>query len=178
MSRSIVPVLIRPHLVPFFFKEFEGIESFYLNNKVKAARISTGKPLGKIIRLMIQKTNHPEKIDKFQMFLSIQDREYSKVFFGQVYKCANGSNSFLKLPPSGVELINDHLEDIFRTALIYFIEGHCKYNSKAEICRAVDYFLIEYDLYETGFGIESLRRYYYRVMTAQFKLRRMQGSAK
>jgi len=175
MSRSTVPVHIRPHLVPFFFKEFEGIEALHLNRKVKAAKISTQKPLGKFIRLLLERSPRPEQADKFQMFLSIQDREHSKEFFGQIYKCANGANSFLKLPEQGVQLINDHLEDVFRSALIYFVQGHLKNNPKAEIRQAVDYFLIEYDLYETGFGIESLRRYYYRVMEEEFKLKRMQG---
>jgi hypothetical protein len=178
MSRSTVPVHIRPHLVPFFFKEFEGIEALHLNRKVKAAKISTKKPLGKFIRLLLERSPRPEQADKFQMFLSIQDREHSREFFGEVYKCVNGSDSVLKRPQPGVQLINDHLEDIFRTSLIYFVEGHIKYNSKAEIRQAVDYFLLDYDLYEHSFGIESLRRYYYRVIENQFKLKRMQGGGK
>lgn len=178
MSRSTVPVHIRPHLVPFFFKEFEGIESLYLNKKVKAAKISTQKPLGKFIRLLLERTPYPESADKFHMFLSIQDREQSKDFFGQIYKCHNGNNSFLKLPEEGAALLNDHLEDIFRTSLMYYIEGHLKNNPKAEIRGAIDFFLIEYDLYERGFGIESLRRYYYRVMEDEFMLKRMQGAGR
>lgn len=178
MSRSTVPVHIRPHLVPFFFREFEGIESLYLNKKVKAAKISTSKPLGKFIRLLLEKSSKPEPIDKFHLFLSIQDREHSKEFFGQIYKCANGANSFLKLPQQGVDVINDHLEDIFRVSLVAFVEGRCKYNPKAEIRQAIDDFLMEYDLYEHGFGIESLRRYYYRVITEEYSLRRMQGAGR
>lgn len=178
MSRSVVPVLIRPHLVPFFFKEFEGTEALYLNKRVKAAKISTSKPLGKFIRLLLEKTPVPEQIDKFHMYLSVQDREGSNEFFGQFYKCANGTNSFLKLPEAGALLINDHLEDIFRTSMVYFVEGHTKHNPKAQVRQAIDYFLIEYDLYEEGFGIESLRRYYYRVIEDLFLLKRLQGAGR
>jgi len=178
MSRSVVPVIIRPHLVPFFLKEFEGTEALYLNKRVKAAKISTSKPLGKFIRLLIEKTALPEHVDKFHMYLSIQDREGSPEFFGQIYKCANGTNSFLKLPEAGATLINDHLEDIFRTSMIYYVQGHIKYNPRAQITQAIDYFLIEYDLYECGFGIETLRRYYYRVMNEHFLLKRLQGAGR
>ena len=178
MSRSTVPVKIQAHLVPFFFQEFEGIESVYLNKKVKAAKITTNKPLGKIIRLLLEKTDFPEKVDKFHMFLSIQDREYSKEFFGQIYKCANGANSFLKLPESAAKLLNDYLEDIFRTSLVSFVEGHIAENSTAEIRRAIDLFLIKYDLYEQGFGIESLRRYYYRVIEEGHLLKRLQSAGR
>lgn len=178
MSRSTVPVKIKPHLVPFFFQEFEGIESVYLNKKVKAAKITTNKPLGKIIRLLLEKTPFPEKVDKFHLFLSIQDREYSKEFFGQIYKCANGANSFLKLPEAGARLINDHLEDIFRTSLVSFVEGHIAENSAAEVRSAIDLFLVKYDLYEQGFGIESLRRYYYRVIEEGHLLKRFQSAGR
>jgi len=180
MSRSTVPVKIQRHLVPFFFQEFEGIESVYLNKKVKAAKITTNKPIGKIIRLLMEKPegSGPIKVDKFWMFLSIQDRERSKDFFGNMYKCVNGSNSFLKLPEAGTRLLNEYLEDIFRTSLVSYIEGHMADNSKAEVRRGIDLFLVKYDLYEEGFGIESLRRYYYRVMEEGHFLKRLQSSGK
>lgn len=181
MSRSVVPVKIQKHLVPFFFQEFEGIESVYLNKKVKAAKITTNKPLGTILRLLLvklEKTERPIKVDKFHLFLSIQDREYSKEFFGQIYKCANGANSFLKLPEEGVKLVNDHLEDVFRTALVCFILGHLAENQRAEVRHAIDLFLLKYDLYEEGFGIESLRRYYYRVIEEGSMLKRWQSSGR
>ena len=178
MSRSTVPVQIRPHLVPFFFEEFEGIESHYLNKRVKAAKISTNKPLGKIIRMLVEKIDRPVKPDNFQMFLSIEDRERSKEFFGQVYKCADGSNSFLHLPPAGMQLVNDHLEDLFRTSMVYYVEGHLADNPAGEIRKAIDLFLMKYDLYEYGFGIETLRRHYYRVLEDGAFLKRMQASGR
>lgn len=176
MSRSTVPVHIRPHLVPFFFQEFEGIEAVYLGKRVKAAKISASKPLGKIIRMLVEKTTVPERLQqevrsqKFIMYLSVTDR----ACFGQFYKCASGKNSFLKLPEEGSKLINEHLEQIFRTSMIYFIEGHLAENDSAQIRRAIDLFLMKYDLYENGFEIESLRRYYYRVIGDGYFLKKMQ----
>ena len=174
MSRSIVPVHIRPHLVPFFFEEFEGIEALYLNKRVKAAKISTSKPLGTILRMLIEKSNLPARPEKFQMYLSILDRERSKQFFGQFYKYESGKNSFLRLPEEGVKLVNDHLESVFRTSMIYFIEGHIAENDKGEVRRAIDLFLIKYELYEHSFENESLRRYYYRVIGGGYFLKKMQ----
>jgi len=174
MSRSTVPVHIHSHLVPFFFQEFEGIEAVYLNKKVKAAKISTRKALGKIIRMLMVKTDKPEEVDKFHLYLSIQDRESSKKFFGQVYKYSNGNNSFLKLPEAGHALINDHLENIFRTAMIYFIEGNITENESAQIRKACDMFLQKYDLYEHGFENESVRRYYYRILEEGYFLKKLQ----
>lgn len=173
MSRSTVPVHIHPHLVPFFFEEFEGIEALYLNKRVKAAKISTSKPLGTMLRLLMEKTNSPVKPEKFHMYLSIQEREQSK-FFGQFYKCASGVNSFLRLPECGAQLINDHLENIFRTGMIYFIQGHMADNSAGQVRKAIDLFLVKYELYEHSFENESLRRYYYRVIGDGYFLKKMQ----
>lgn len=176
MSRSVLPVQISPHLVPFFFQEFEGIEAMYLGKKVKAASISTSKPLGKIIRMLVEKSPVPEMPQKFALYLSVTDRAY----FGQVYRCASGKNSFLRLPAEGSKIINEHLEQIFRTSMIYFVEGHMAENDEGQIRKAIDLFLIKYDLYEYGFEIESLRRYYYRVIGDGFFLKKMQheGSVK
>lgn len=174
MSRSTVPVHIHPHLVPFFFEEFEGIEALYLNKSVKAAKISTSKPLGKILRLLIEKSDSPVKAEKFHMYLSIQDREQSKKFFGQFYKYESGKNSFLRLPEEGAKLINDHLESVFRTSMIYFIEGHITENEFGEVRHAIDLFLLKYDLYEHSFENESVRRYYYRVIGSGYFLKKMQ----
>ena len=170
MSRSIVPVQIRPHLVPFFFQEFEGIEAVYLGKQVKAANISNTKPLGKILRMLVEKADVPEKPEKFTLYLSITEQ----ACFGQFYKCASGRNSFLKLPAEGSKLIDEHLESIFRSSMIYFIEGYLAENDGGQIRKAVDLFLIKYDLYESGFEIESLRRYYYRVMEDGYFLKKMQ----
>lgn len=156
--------------MPFFFQEFEGIEAVYLGKQVKAANISNSKPLGKFLRMLVEKADAPEKPEKFTLYLSITDR----ACFGQFYKCASGRNSFLKLPPEGSKLINEHLESIFRSSMIYFIEGYLSENETGQIRKAVDLFLMKYDLYESGFEIESLRRYYYRVMEDGYFLKKMQ----
>jgi hypothetical protein len=173
MSRSTIPVHIHPHLVPFFFEEFEGIEALYLNKKVKAAKISTSKPLGKILRLLIEKSDSPVKPEKFHMYLSIQDRERSK-FFGQFYKCESGRNSFLRLPAEGAKLINDHLESVFRTSMYYYVEGHVAENGHGAVRHAIDLFLVKYELLEYSFENESLRRYYYRIIESGYALKKMQ----
>jgi hypothetical protein len=68
---SIVPVSIRPHLIPFFFKEFEGQEAKYLGQKVKAIRVPTSSSLGCMMRMFMVKVEKPAKvIDHYQLYLS------------------------------------------------------------------------------------------------------------
>ncbi|MFB9055047.1 hypothetical protein ACFFVB_18345 [Formosa undariae] len=180
MSRSIVPVNIRPHLIPFFYQEFEGIEAQYLTKKVKAAKISTRSNLGKIIRLLLVKSDRPERIENFQAFLSIQNRERSS-FFGHIYKAQNGKHTFLRMPESGAKLINDYLEDVFRMALTSFVIGYTASSSqttlfekKRTVAEALTVFLDTYNLLEYGFSKQTLQKYYEREIKSNATCRRVQ----
>ena len=174
MSRTIVPVNIRPHLVPFFYQEFVGVEAQYLNRKVKAAKISTRSHFGKIIRLMLEKSGMPVKGSKYNMFLSVRDIE-SDDFFGSLYSYQAGTYNFLRLPEKGCALLNDHLEDAFRISLTSFIIGF-NANKRGDIEEALNQFIDAYNLREFGFEVATLRRYYDRQIEGSFRLKRMQKS--
>ncbi len=160
---SIVPIVIREHLVPFFFKENEGTEQAYGNKRVKAVLFSPNvSSIGKVLRMLMVKAERPLKITNFNLFLTIADSANGKKYSGQFYKQENGRNSFLMLPPEANDDINDLLEDIFRMSFISYMNGCIENNGTAIVTLAIDKFIEKYDLLEFGFSNDTLRRLYYR----------------
>jgi hypothetical protein len=160
---SIVPIIIRDHLVPFFFKESDGKEASYGNRKVKAVLFSpTVSSVGRVIRLLMVKSGKPLNIDNFNLYLTISDDGNGKRYSGQFYKHESGRNSFLMLPKEANDDINDLLEDIFRLSFISYMNGCIENNEDAVITQAIDKFIDKYELLEFGFSNDTLRRLYYR----------------
>lgn len=160
---SIVPIIIREHLVPFFFKESEGKEASYGNKKVKSVLFSPMvSTVGRIIRLLMVKSGRPLNIDNFNLYLTISDDGAGKKYLGQFYKHENGRNSFLMLPKDANDDINDLLEDIFRMSFVSYMNGCIENNNDAVVISAINKFIDKYDLLEFGFSTDTLRRLYYR----------------
>ena len=160
---SIVPILIRPHLVPFFFKESEGREETYGNKKVKSVLYSsTVSSMGRMIRLLMVKAGKPLNVKYFNLFLTITDDGNGKRYKGEFYKHENGRNSFLQLPPETNEDINDLFEDIFRVSFKSYMDGFIENNPNAVVTVGIDKFIDKYDLLEHGFCNDTLRQLYYR----------------
>lgn len=160
---SLVPIIIRDHLVPFFFKESDGKEASYGNKKVKAVLFSpTVSSVGRVIRLLMVKSGTPLKVNKFNLYLTISDEANGKRYNGQFYKSVSGRNSFLMLPKEANDDINDLLEDIFRLSFISYMNGCVENNNDSVITKAIDKFIDKYDLLEFGFSNATLRRLYYR----------------
>ena len=160
---SIVPVNIRPHLVPFFFKEFEGKDADYLGKKVKAIRVSTSSSLGRMMRLFMVKVEKPTKVvDHYQLYLSVADNPNGgKDYQGNYYRFESGSRSFLELPPETNKEINNLLEDIFRVSFVSFMDGYMR-GKDAVINDGINDFIDKYDLLEVGQSIDGMRQLYYR----------------
>jgi hypothetical protein len=160
---QIVPILIRPHLVPFFFKESEGKEYAYGKKRVKAVLLSPMvSSLGRMIRLLMVKSGKPLDIDYFNLNLTISDNGNGKEYKGEFYKHENGRNSFLMLPKDTNDDINDLMEDMFRMSFTSYMNGCIENNDEAVIVSAIDKFIDKYDLLEFGFSNDTLRRLYYR----------------
>lgn len=185
---SIVPVQIRPHLIPFFFQEFEGEEASYLNKKVTAIKVSTKSSLGRMMRLFMVKVEKPSRVDHYNIFLSVADTPSGKVFEGNFYKqessfvfdpannvkFESGAKSFLELPPDVNRDINNLMEDIFRMAFVYFVDGYM-IDGKRNITQGINAFMDKYDLLEFNFDNEKLRQLYYREMNKSKRLSRFQN---
>lgn len=173
MSESVLPIKIRPHLIPFFYKEFDGIEAKYLNKKVKACKISLENSLGFLIRLSVTRAHLPEKATKLNLYISLNDQEGRKQYTAKMYKYVSGKYSFLSVPTAAQKKINDHLEDYFRIAFIYYVDGAIKFNH-SKVDQAINDFMIEYELDNYGYNLEMLRRYRSRALKKNHKLSRLQ----
>jgi hypothetical protein len=159
---SIVPVQIRPHLIPFFFQEFDGEEASYLNQKVTAVKFSSKSSWGKMIRMFMVKVNMPKKVDHYQLYLRVADSpQGQKTYEGNFYKFESGASSFLELPPDVNHDINSLLEDIFRMAFVFYVDGYMV-GGKRNIVQGINSFIDKYELLEFGFCNEKLRQLYYR----------------
>jgi len=159
---NIAPIHIRPHLVPFFFKEFEGKEAAYLGKKVTAIKVASFSSLGHMMRLFtMQVPKEGKSTDHFNIYLSVEDTPDGKKYEGNYYRYHSGPDSFLDLPQDVHDAINDLMEDIFRMAFISFIDGYM-IAPKAVIIQGINTFIDKYDLLEVGFSTESMRTLYYR----------------
>ena len=160
---QIVPILIRPHLVPFFFKESEGKEFAYGKLRVKSVLLSPMvSSLGRMIRLLMVKSERYLDIENFNVNLTVADDGNGKKYEGKFYKHESGRNSLLMLPKEANDDINDLMEDMFRMSFISYMNGCVENNGKAGIVAAIDKFIDKYDLLEVGFSNDTLRRLYYR----------------
>lgn len=169
---SIVPVEIRPHLIPFFFQEFDGEKASYRGKEVTAVKISTKSSLGRMMRLFMVKIAKPVKTDYYNLYLSVADTPSGKEYEGTFYRYESGSKSFLEMPKDVSREINGLLEDIFRIAFLYFVSGYM-YEGKSNITKGIDAWIEKYDLLEFGFSNSSLRQLYYRERN-KGKLNRLQ----
>ena len=167
----IIPLKIRKHLIPFFFQEFEGIEACYQDKRVKAAQIHNKSSLGCLILNTLQtcKTTNPN--EKFFVYLTIDQSEID----AKIYSNINGENIDLFVPEYVVEKINYILEDQFRIAFAFQIKGMMMVNPGLSIKDAISEFMVEYELDECGFEMESLRRLLNR--SSEHKLSRIQNNA-
>jgi hypothetical protein len=174
MSVSVVPIVIRQHLVSFFFKESDGETARYGNRVVKSVLFSPDvSSVGRIFRLLLEKSNNFEKINNFNLYITIIDNVQTKSYQGQFYKHVNGANSILKLPEQASKDINDLLEDIFRMAFVSYVNGAMEHTTMP-IVQIIDKFIDKYDLLEVNFSNDTLRRMYYREKTKKALVSRYQ----
>lgn len=162
-STQVIPVYIKPELIPFLIREFQGTEARYFNQLVKAVDIDVRTPFGSFIRLQMDKLDYPIKdISKYNMFLKIRDNEYHQSKnFGRLYSYTKGNNHFLHLPKYAVDNINEYLNCVFKTSIFNYLEAWNEHSNKGLI-DGVFAFMEKYDLLETDINPESLRRSYYR----------------
>lgn len=176
MSQTLVPVKIRKHLIPFFYREFAGIEAKYLNQKVKACQINMTSSVGFLIKITLEKAQVPVKGDKFYLYLSMFDEEKD----AELYNCVSGKKSWLRVPDHVCAKINDILEDQFRISFVYFVDGMLRANKLRNldtdilVKEAIAEFMIDYELDECGFDLESMRRLYNRGKEEGHKISRLQ----
>lgn len=161
MSNELVPVTIRPQLVPFLFKEFEGKQAHYDCRTVKSVVFLPSSSITTYLYTQINYTKSKwESQDKFLFYLVI-DQKKTKTFSGSVFIDKDGVKENLLMPQEKVREFNNLLEDMFRTCMIFYIDA-CVKIAKISVPKAIEHFISEYDLYEVGFDFEALRVLYFR----------------
>ena len=166
---NIVPLKLRSHLIPFFYKEFEGVNVNYAGKIVKACKINSSSSLGFMIKTSLQKCDLPLKCNKYYVYITFSDDKKDC----ELYNVEKGRNSFLFVPDYLNEKINEIFEDQFRLAFQYHTKGMLKANPDLLVKDAVSEFMIEYQMDEHGFNLESMRRLLNR--GSDFKLKRFQN---
>lgn len=175
MSNKIVfPVKIRPHLIPFLFKELEGKDSEYMGKKNKAIVIYPFSIIGKFLNYQLESGNKEGKKNPYTIYLSIEKKTIT-TYDGTIYISENGTYFQLFLTEDQIQELNNLLEDIFRISFIYYMDGFLKYNKNINpISAAINDFIEEYNLLEVGFSYDTLRKLYYREKKKDKKLTRLQ----
>jgi hypothetical protein len=173
---QVVPINIREHLIPFLFKEFEGIEARYLNRHVKSVKITTNSSLGFMFSMILTKADYPVKPERFNMFISITRVGSKKVYQAKMYKTEFGKNSFLKVDPKHAKDFNQLLEDLFRIAFVYYVDGAVASHPHTRniVDKTIKIFMTKYELDEYGFTVVGLRRLYHRNKSTGNKINRIQ----
>ena len=168
---SLVRSYIRPQLVPFLFKELEGTEASYMSKEVKSITIHPSSSLGKYLQTQIGTAVKLKKKDKFIIYLTVEKKRFN-VFYGLFYIEISKVKEPLMLPEPSVNNINYLIEDMFRIAFIYYVDGSIA--AGKSITDSIDSFIEKYDLLEVGFSNNNLRTLYYREKKKGCKLSRMQ----
>lgn len=165
MPHTFVPVHIRPHLISFLFREFKPEEATVYGKRETVAKVSTLSPLGKILRLCMEKTYKKPLCDKTgHIFLKVG----AKVTFSRDLKYTDGRSSFLVLPEPGQQFLNDHLETLFETASMFFIHSWHQKKGDESLDTGILTFFDKYDLEEFDFNVLRIRRDYYRKLKAGY----------
>lgn len=164
MARALVPVYIKPHLIPFLYQHFKSDDKACINGKkVKAVLINSHTSFGATIRLLIRKSNTKARCDKNpSIFLSLQEYEDYRSYFGVIYKSADGRSSFLELPQEGVVFINNTLQEMMDNAMLYFIKGFHEKEGLQGLSVGIHLFIEKYNLFEFGYDVAAIRQKYYR----------------
>jgi len=163
MSRTLVPVTIKPHLVPFLYQHFKGETARINNKRVKSVVVDTRTPFGKMIRFLAKQKPKKKGCDTtYSIFFSLEEFPRGRKYFGQFYKYESGQNSFLHFDPEAIEFINAELEDHLNTSMMFFLLGWHQKEGEQGLAKGIQRFCVKYDLFEYGYDVAAIRRQFYR----------------
>jgi hypothetical protein len=168
----IVPATIAPHLIPFLYEEFTTVESHVDGATVRTAVISAKSSLGFILLTQLEQQSPGLSPKTFTAYFSATPGESRNHLYGGIVLPKDAP---LMLSVKGTKFINDFLEDLLRSALLYFVIGqlHVK-EDHDQVHKAIDLFMKRYELYKNNFSIPALRQLYYRSPKRMQILKRFQ----
>lgn len=173
---EIKELIIKSHLVPFLFEQLQGKEAKYENNKVNMVKLSSSSSLAQLFyEIFPQYATKENRVYSscFLLWLHVhQDIRFK--YYGSVYIEKKGVKEIVKTTKKNIDKVNNILEDIFRTALIFYIDGQVE--AKVEVKSACANFIKKYYLEDCGMELENIRILYYRYKQRK-KLSRFQKQA-
>jgi hypothetical protein len=167
----IVPAVIHSHLIPFLYGEL-GKEDKKVNGVITVtAPVSPHSSVGHMLQHCIsfsKAVNRSHKVTCYLSFSELCDN------FKDMYGCfLDDNNNHIMLDARGTSFLNNFLEDIMRTAMIYYIIGRMDREETDDVIRkSISSFMERYDLFLYGFSIEGFRQVYYRSVKRDEILRR------
>lgn len=165
MPHQLVPVSIKPHLIPFLFKEFEAVLDSSSGIQINVAKHTIQSPMGKILRSLMQISHKKVPCDTIpQIFLKVQE----KYKYTGIFHFADGRTGFLYLPEEAQGFLNEHLQKLFDISLMNSIHSWSKSNTDQGINDAIVSFLETYNLEEYNYTLLGIRRDYYRKRKARY----------
>jgi len=168
LNKMRVPLQIRSHLIPFLYKEMEGSMTDYFTQKTLSIKICKHSSIGKYLYSQLSEIN---KKQEYTIELNLEKKTIT-TYSGYIYKVANNEKEKIIIQDDKALQINSLLEDIFRIAFVYYIDGYKEHSNLKCIRLAIDKFIDKYQLLEVGLTNEGLRSMYYR--NTKNKLKRLQ----
>ena len=156
----VIPATIAPHLIPFLYEEFTTEEKYVDGATVRTAVISAKSSLGFILLNQLEEQTPGLSPKTFTAYFSATPGESRNHLYGSIVLPKDAP---LMLSVKGTKFINDFLEDLLRSALLYYVIGQLEVKEDDDrVHQAIDLFMQRYDLYTNNFSIPALRQLYYR----------------
>lgn len=163
---NLIPFRLSPHIIHYFFQEFEGSKKKYAGREVKTISINPDSTIGKFIVSNLRKIDYPVKnIDEFNLFIEMAIISKKRYCTKQkLFKREDYSNSFVELPEEFMVDVDEMLDDLFRQNFFYFVYGYSKDSEEGKVRKGIRLFMDKYELWNFDFNIEQFRRLYYRML--------------
>jgi hypothetical protein len=171
MPKQTVPVKIKPHLIPFFYKEFKAAaDADYFKIKAKACKITIDSSIGKLFTAILQSEI---KAENFYIYFSVPEKINEKPA-AHIYQINKNKNELIKVTPKLAIDLNYLFEDLFRFAFVNTVFIAKKYAPHLQYQNIILDFMKEYNLEEYGFRLDSMRKLYNREIKESNSLKRFQ----
>jgi len=166
----LVPAIIQPHLVPFLMDELSKEVLLPGDNKLlRVVRVHRNSSLG-----LFMYSNVPFLAPNKTLTLCFKPGKGMPRPYDYAY-LSTGLAEPCMIKEESVRFLNDFLENMMRTAMVYYVLGRIKnHENKQEVHRGIECFMQRYELYDYDFDMEQYRQMYYRTISASGLLRRFQ----